>query len=88
MWCRLGQLSILITSGSRSWKSFYAQTGALFIRSQNIRPGVLNLKDKAYVALPSKTEGSRTAIKFNDILLTITGGNIGNSAAAKKPGFE
>lgn len=80
VWCRLGELSKLITSGSRSWKNFYTTSGALFIRSQNIRLGILSLNDKAYVTLPAKTEGSRTAVKYYDILLTITGGNVGNSA--------
>lgn len=80
IWCRLGELSTLITSGSRNWKNFYSSEGALFIRSQNIKAGELSLKDKAYVVLPKKAEGTRTAVRFGDILLTITGGNVGYSA--------
>ena len=36
-WVRLGLLTSLVTSGSRSWKDFYAEEGSTFIRSQDIK---------------------------------------------------
>jgi len=36
VWASLDQLTEFITSGSRGWAEFYSDTGATFIRSQNI----------------------------------------------------
>ena len=41
---RLGELSQFITSGSRGWAAHYADDGALFIRSQNVRAGRLDFE--------------------------------------------
>jgi type I restriction enzyme S subunit len=80
VWCRLGEVASLITSGSRNWNQFYFKEGDLFIRSQNIKPESLDLSNKAYVKLPSKSEGQRTAVFEDDILITITGASVSNCA--------
>jgi type I restriction enzyme S subunit len=81
-WARatLGDLSILITSGSRGWKQYYSDTDSVFIRAQNLKTDRLELDDVAYVDLPSATEGMRTRVSRHDILITITGANVTRSA--------
>jgi type I restriction enzyme S subunit len=79
-WSTLDQLSELITSGSRGWADYYASEGATFIRSQNINKDCLDLTDIAYVNPPRKSEGARTLVQRGDVLLTITGANVGKTA--------
>ena len=71
----LGQISSLITSGSRGWAEYYSDHGALFLRMTNLpKDGIqLLFHDKKYVVLPSlSNEGQRTRVKKNDILISIT----------------
>jgi type I restriction enzyme, S subunit len=70
----------LVTSGSRGWAEYYSNSGAKFIRAQNIRFGKLKLDDIAYVELPKKTEGTRTQLSHGDILIVITGAGVTNPA--------
>lgn len=76
----LGELSDFITSGSRGWACYYSKSGALFIRSQNIKDGRLDLSESQFVNPPRDSEGSRTRVSVNDILITITGNSVGNVA--------
>jgi type I restriction enzyme S subunit len=62
-----------ITSGSRDWKSYYSDRGALFVRTQDISQDHLDLQGVACVELPAKVEGKRSLIKAGDILIAITG---------------
>jgi len=79
-WGTVDELLEFVTSGSRGWKDYYADAGAIFVRAQNINSGVLDLSDVAYVALPSNAEGLRTRLKVGDVLVTITGANVTVSA--------
>jgi type I restriction enzyme S subunit len=79
-WASLQQLAEFVTSGSRGWADYYADCGATFIRSQNINRDWLDLSDIAYVNPPSNSEGARTRVQRGDVLLTITGANVGRSA--------
>ncbi len=79
----LGQLLGFLTSGSRGWAAYYATSGDLFIRAQNIKHDRLELDDVAFVALPDKAEGLRTRIQQGDLLITITGANVTKSALVK-----
>ena len=76
----MGLLAALVTSGSRSWKDFYASEGATFIRSQDIKYDRLEFDDRAFVKLPAGTEGVRTQVQLQDLLITITGANVGRAA--------
>jgi type I restriction enzyme S subunit len=76
----LDQLTEFVTSGSRGWANYYANRGATFIRSQNIKNDWLDLSDIAFANPPPDSEGSRTLIKRGDLLLTITGANVGKCA--------
>jgi type I restriction enzyme, S subunit len=79
-WATLEQLSTLITSGSRGWKEYYAGTGSLFIRAQNIKHDCLDLEEIAFVDLSGVTEGVRTKVSKEDLLITITGANVTKAA--------
>lgn len=81
MWAALDQLTEFVTSGSRGWANYYADHGATFIRSQNINKDWLDLSDIAFVNPPRNSEGARTRVQRGDLLLTITGANVGKSAA-------
>ena len=81
VWCRLGEISKLITSGSRDWAKYYSQTGAIFVRMGNLSRGSFDLRMNKlqYVNPPTRSEGKRTKLLENDILISITGevGNLG-----------
>lgn len=70
----LGNLSSLVTSGSRGWAQYYADQGSAFIRVQNVQRGrvQLDLVDVQHVSPPSGAEGERTRLRHNDILVSIT----------------
>ena len=79
MTVRLSDISRLVTSGSRGWAQYYSNDGALFVRSQNVREGYLELVDRAYVTPPDGGEGTRTRVQVGDLLVVITGdvGHVG-----------
>lgn len=79
--CVLGDLTAYVTSGSRDWSKYYSADGALFVRTENINKNRLgSLSDIAHVSLPETVEGKRTLIKRDDLLITITGANVGKCA--------
>lgn len=80
VWASLDQLTEFITSGSRGWADYYAPSGATFIRSQNINRDWLDLNEIAFVNPPRNSEGARTRVQQHDLLLTITGANVGKAA--------
>lgn len=64
-----------ITSGSRGWARYYAETGDLFLRITNLDRSSIypDLSDRQHVALPVvEREGLRTRLKEGDILISIT----------------
>jgi type I restriction enzyme S subunit len=74
-WTRLGDLSELITSGSRDWAQHYSDEGAIFVRMGNLsrRSYELRLNSIQRVSPPENGEGSRTKLESGDVLLSITG---------------
>jgi len=72
-----------MTSGSRGWAKYYSDEGALFLRIQNIKDSKLLLDDTIRVNLPSKVEGSRTRVRENDLLMSITA-DLGRTAVVPK----
>ncbi len=80
VFCTYRSLSSLVTSGSRGWKEFYAATGSIFLRTQNIKTDKLVLEDVAFVDLPKSAEGMRSQVSRDDILITITGANVTKAA--------
>jgi len=84
IWCRNEELLDYTTSGSRDWKKYYSTTGDLFIRTQDIKTNTLAFENIARVKLPKKVEGMRSLVEMNDLLMTITGANVGKVALIKK----
>ena len=74
-WTRIGCITELITSGSRDWAKYYAETGALFLRMGNLSKNsfTLRLNNLQRVQLPQEAEGTRTALQAGDLLFSITG---------------
>lgn len=68
----IGELASFITSGSRGWAAHYSDSGALFIRIQNLVGGELDLQDCAFVVPPDTAEARRTLIQPGDVLVSIT----------------
>jgi len=69
-----GELFSFVTSGSRGWAKYYSESGVLFLRMGNLNHFSikLDLAKKQYVDLPKNTEGVRTRVQSNDILISIT----------------
>ncbi|GAA4805649.1 hypothetical protein GCM10023307_35420 [Lysobacter hankyongensis] len=83
VWASLDQLTEFITSGSRGWADYYSAEGAIFIRSQNINKDRLDLSDTAFVRPPKNNDGLRASVQKHDLLLTITGANVGKTACVE-----
>lgn len=82
-WAPLRNLSWYVTSGSRNWSEFYSDSGALFIRTQDITTNKISLENMSYVDLPDNIEGKRSLVELNDLLFIITG-QIGSVALMEK----
>jgi type I restriction enzyme S subunit len=70
----LSSVTQFITSGSRGWAKYYSEVGPLFIRIGNLTREHINFRwdNVTRVSLPKFTEGQRTAVLPNDILISIT----------------
>jgi type I restriction enzyme S subunit len=73
-WATSNQLLKFVTSGSRGWAKYYSDDGAVFFRIGNLNHGsiTLDLRNIQRVSLPTTTEGMRTRVEENDILVSIT----------------
>lgn len=71
---RIHEISELVTSGSRGWARYYADSGAAFVRVGNILRGQITLStlDLQRVRPPIGAEGQRTRLVEGDVLVTIT----------------
>lgn len=63
-----------LTSGSRGWGSYYAESGQRFLRIGNLPRTSLDLRGEVqFVDLPQEvTEGERTRLQRGDLLFSIT----------------
>ena len=78
---QLGKLTTLVTSGSRGWSKYLVDSGAFFVRSQNIGLGTILRDDVVYVNPPRDQESQRARIQPGDLLISVTG-EPGNVACA------
>ena len=84
-WVKNKDILKYVTSGSRDWKQFYSTKGSRFVRTQDINSNQLDIDNAAFVSLPEKVEGKRSLIEEGDILMTITGANVGKIAVVDFP---
>ncbi|MBS3779959.1 MAG: restriction endonuclease subunit S, partial [Desulfovermiculus sp.] len=75
VWCCIGNIAQLITSGSRGWAKYYSDSGSIFITMSNLSQESYQLcmNSISYVRPPEGSEGSRTKLEENDLLISITG---------------
>jgi len=78
----LGDLLSFVTSGSRGWAESYVPIGDRFIRSLDVRMNSISDEDAVFVDPSRGAEADRTRVKSGDVLLTITGSQIGRVAPA------
>lgn len=66
--------SEFVTSGSRGWAKYYSNDGARFVRITDLTRTGVELKNNSIqrVALPENVEGTRSRLKPNDVLVSIT----------------
>lgn len=81
---QLGKWAELITKGSSSnWQGFeYCNEGVVFVRSQNVGWGRLELAEIAYLPQDFNKREKRSIIQKNDLLINIVGASIGRAALA------
>ena len=73
------RVALFVTSGSRGWADYYSDSGLVFIQSGNLgRNMALNFHYIQHVQPPSGSEGERTRVLTDDLLICITGALTGN----------
>jgi len=75
------EISNLITKGSSpKWQGFnYQNSGTLFITSENVRDGFLDISVRKFLPLEFHQKLKNSQLKKNDILINIVGASIGRS---------
>jgi len=73
-WLPLSDVAAKITSGSRGWATYYADSGGKFIRITNLNRGSvrIDLSDLQHVGAPQTLESERTRIASGDLLTHLT----------------
>ncbi|GAB4213606.1 MAG: restriction endonuclease subunit S [Synechococcales cyanobacterium] len=79
----LGDFIEFLTSGSRGWANYYAESGSVFLRINNVKDGRLKLDDMVYVNAPDSAEAIRTRVREGDLLFSITA-DLGRTAVVSK----
>lgn len=80
----MNSIAELITKGSSpGWQGFdYQADGLLFLRSQNIGWGALDLESIVFIAPSFNDSHPRSVVRTGDVLLNIVGASIGRVAVA------
>jgi type I restriction enzyme, S subunit len=78
---RLDELTTRITKGeSPTWQGFsYQDSGPIFIRSENVQWGSLDLSKKVHIPDAFHYKLSRSQVKPNDVLVNLVGASIGRT---------
>ena len=79
-----------IGSGStpRGGADVYVPSGSAFLRSQNIRGGVIDLSDVVFIDCLAQEQLRRALVRPGDVLLNITGGSIGRAAVMDRSDIQ
>ena len=83
-WVKLEQVTYLVTKGSSPrWQGFqYVNDGIVFLRSQNVVWGALDLSNIAYLPEAFNVKEKKSILKEGDVLLNLVGASIGRVAIA------
>ena len=83
-WIKLEQVTDLITKGSSpKWQGFnYVNKGILFLRSQNVGWGGLDLSNIAHLPEAFNKKERKSILETGDVLLNLVGASIGRTAIA------
>jgi type I restriction enzyme S subunit len=79
----LGNNISYLTSGSRGWAQYYSNSGAKFLRIQNIGGGTIRTDNLISVNPPESAETLRTRVMEGDLLISITA-DIGRTSVVPK----
>ncbi|TKB78761.1 MAG: hypothetical protein E8D42_04835 [Nitrospira sp.] len=81
---KIGEVADLVTKGSSpNWQGFtYADSGVVFVRSQNVGWGNLDLSDIAHLPPAFNEKERKSVLRTGDVLLNIVGASIGRAAVA------
>lgn len=76
------ELTTLIAKGSSpKWQGFkYADSGVLFVTSENVRDDEIDLKEGKYLPLEFHEKQKRSKLKKGDVLINLVGASIGRLA--------
>ena len=79
--CKLGACCSKIGSGKtpKGGSSVYANQGIMFLRSQNVLWGTLDISEVSFVDEATNSTMQSSEVRFGDVLLNITGASIGRS---------
>lgn len=79
--CKLGACCSKIGSGKtpRGGSSVYVDRGVMFLRSQNVLWGMLDISDVSFIDEVTNSTMQSTELRSGDVLLNITGASIGRS---------
>lgn len=79
----LGDNISYLTSGSRGWAKYYSESGAKFLRIQNIGGGVIRTDNLINVNPPNSAETERTRVQEGDLIISITA-DLGRTSVVPK----
>ncbi len=80
---RLGDNLSYLTSGSRGWAQYYSESGAKFLRIQNIGGGIIRTDNLIHVNPPDSAETDRTRVNEGDLIISITA-DLGRTSVVPK----
>ncbi|MGG1660901.1 restriction endonuclease subunit S [Brevibacillus sp. NRS-1366] len=72
-----------LTSGSRGWAKYFAESGEMFITIKNVKQGEIIFDNVTYVNPPKTKEAERTKVQEGDLLISITA-DLGRTAVVSE----
>ena len=79
----IGENISFLTSGSRGWAKYYAETGKTFITIKNVKNARIVLDDVQRINPPDGAEAERTKVQQDDLLISITA-DLGRTGVVSK----
>lgn len=85
--CSGEKITKKITKGSSpKWQGFeYGDDGTLFVTSENVRDGFLDLSVKKFLSISFNEKQQNSTLKNKDILINIVGASIGRACIYESP---